>query len=265
MSSEPGIGWVPATSATIVRLRNIVPKGTVVVPCADGAELLEAVTVGRIGLTVIEAGTGSNAVALLALRRVREAFPEHPVIAWCDVRTIETSTLLEIARAGVQELIRHDFDELRHVFTRIASAARRRAVSGRISAMIGGRVPATLRPVLLYALEHADEVLDRDAIAAAFGVSRRTLHNRLVAARLPTTRPFLNWCRLLVASALLEQPGHTLDSVAGQLDFSSGENLGKALRRYTGMGIMQLREHGVLREAVTVFRNSTDPRAAPVE
>ncbi len=229
-------------------------------PCADDIELLMAVSSGRVALTVVEAGGGSNAAALLALRRLREDFPKHPVVAWCDVRTIESHVLLEIARAGVQDLVRHDFDELRHVFARIVASATQRAISFRILDELADVVPARLHPLLSYALEHSDEHLDRDGVAAVFGLSRRTLQNRLTEAQLPALRPFLTWCRLLVAAALLDEPGHTLDSVAAQLDFHDGGNLGTALRRYTTVNITQLRVRGVFTEAVRAFRGELDQR-----
>lgn len=255
MTPELGIGWIPSSSPTIDRLRNIVPTGAVVVPCADDVALLMAVSSGRVALTVVEAAGGSNAAALLALRRLREGFPKHPVIAWCDVRAIESHDLLEIARAGVQDLIRHDLDELRHVFARIVASATQRAASYRILEELADLVPPRLYPLLSYVLEHSNEHLDRDGVAAVFGLSRRTLQNRLTDAQLPPLRPFLTWCRLLVAAALLEEPGHTLDSVAAQLDFHDGPNLGTALRRYTGTNITGLRARGAFREAIQAFRD----------
>lgn len=258
MTPELGIGWIPSSSPTIDRLRNIVPIGAVVVPCADEVELLIAVSSGRVALTVVEAGGGSNAPALLALRRLREGFPQHPVIAWCDVRSIETQDLLEIARAGVQDLVRQDFDELRHVFARIVASATQRVISHRIVDALADVVPQRLHPLLSYVLEHSDEHLDRDGVAAVFGLSRRTLQNRLTEARLPPLRPFLTWCRILVAAGLLDEPGHTLDSVAAQLDFHEAANLRMTLRRYTGTNITHLRARGAFVQALRAFREEID-------
>ncbi|WP_373069598.1 helix-turn-helix domain-containing protein, partial [Gemmatimonas sp.] len=115
-----------------------------------------------------------------------------------------------------------------------------------------------LHPLLEYVLEHSHEQLDREEVAAVFGLSRRTLQNRLTDARLPPLRPFLTWCRLLVAAALLDEPGHTLDSVAAQLDFHDCANLGVALRRYTGTNITRLRDRGAFTAAIRAFRDVVD-------
>lgn len=256
MHPDLGIAWVPASSSTVVRLRAIAPPRSSVMPFQDEVALLEALTRGGIALTVVEAGGTTHDLAVRALRRVHEAFPQHPLIAWCDFKTIESHQLLDIARAGVQDIVRHEFDELKRAFARIIATASQRAVSAQIAASLSDLVSGTLTPVFEYALEHADEHTDRDAVAAVFGISRRTLHDRLIARGLPPTRTFLTWCRLLVASALLDQPGHTLDSVAGQLDYSDGGVLGTTLRRYTGSGANHLRRLGALETTTAAFRAS---------
>lgn len=254
MHAEMAIAWVPASSSTIVRLRGLAPPRSRIVPFEDELTLLGALARGGIALTVVEAGGSTHALAIRALRRVHEAFPEQPLVAWCDFRTMHSQQLLEVARAGAQEIVRHEVDELRFVFARIMASATQRAVSARIAMALHDDIPSSLRPLLGYALEHADEHLDRDEVAAVFGVSRRTLHGRLVSAGLPPTRAFLTWCRLFVACALLDQSGHTLDSVAGQLGLSDGHTLGNAVRRYAGEGINRLRDGGALDAMLNAFR-----------
>ena len=261
MRPESGIAWVPASSSTVVRLRLIAPPHSTVSAFEDEVELLGALARGGLALTVVEAGGPTHELAVRTLRRVHEDFPQHPLIAWCDLRRITSQELLDVARAGVQDIVRRDFDELKHAFARTIATATQRAVSVQISLALADLVPRSLQPVLEYALEHADQHLDRDAVAAVFGVSRRTLHDRLVACGLPPTREFLTWCRVLVASALMDQPGHTLDSVAGLLDFSDGNHLGQVLRRYAGAGIAginRLRDGGALEATLVAFRASVE-------
>jgi hypothetical protein len=254
------IAWVPSYSPTIARVREIVPRHCAVVAFADASDVIAAIAGGRVALTLVEAGGAHQELALQVLRRVHEAFPEHPLVAWCNLKTIRTQELLDVARTGVQEIVRQDLDELRHVFTRIMAMATQRAVSAGIAESLHDVTPVRLRGVVLYALERASEHVDRDAFAAVFGVSRRTMHARLTDAGLPPTREFLTWCRVLVACALLDQPGHTLESVAGQLDLPGGGHvLGTTLRRYLGAGINRLRDAGVLASALSAFRATTVP------
>ncbi len=230
-------------------------------PFQDETTLLDALSRGGISLTIVEAGGESHALAVRTLRRVSEAFPLHPLVAWCDFRRLQSAELLDVARAGVQDIVRHDLDELRFTFARILASATQRAAGTRIHRALEDVVSPRLRPVFEYALEHADVRLERHEIAAVFGISRRTLHDRLIDGGLPPTRTFLIWCRLLVAGALLDQPGHTLDSVAGQLGFTDGHNLGNTLRRYTGAGINRLRDGSVLDATIAAFRAAVSASA----
>jgi hypothetical protein len=93
-----------------------------------------------------------------------------------------------------------------------------------------------------------------DRVAAAFGITRQTLRNRLIQHRMPLPRTFMTWCRLLVAGSLLQESGHTLDSVAWQLDFNSGHHLGTVLRRYAGAGVVEMRSAGVSSAVEAAFR-----------
>jgi AraC-like DNA-binding protein len=256
MSADLTIAWVPASSSTIVRLRGIVPPQSVVVPFQDEFALLKALSRDRVILTVVEAGGSTHDLAVRTLRRVHDAFPEHPLVAWCDFKTIRSNELLDVARLGVQDIVRNELDELKFVFARIMASATQRAISVRLAEQLRHDVPAHLHDLLEYSLERADQRLEREAVAAAFGMSRRTLHARLKNAGLPATREFLTWCRMLVASALLDQPGHTLDTVAGQLDFNDGHLLGTTLRRYAGAGINRLRDGGVLDAVLGAFREA---------
>lgn len=256
------IAWMPSHSPTITRLRGLVPRHITVVTFNDVTALLSALSRGEVAVTVVEAGGVHQELALQVLRRVHEQFPQHPLVAWCNLKTISTHELLDVARSGVQEMVRHELDELRFVFARILATATQRAVSAEIARQLHDLLPGRLTGVVSYALERANERLDRDAFAAVFGVSRRTLHARLTDAGLPPTREFLTWCRVLVACALLDQPGHSLESVAGQLDFSDGHVLRTTLYRYTGMGLNRLREGGVLSSALTAFRASLSAPAS---
>lgn len=261
MLPDSGIAWVPAESSTVVRLRAIAPPNSTVLPFADEIELLQALTRGGIALTVVEAGGSTHELAVRTLRRVSEDFPQHPLIAWCDLSRMKSHEVLDVAKSGAKDIVRRDLDELRHAFTRILATAAQRALSVQIAAELHELVPRLLMPVLEYALERANQRLERNAVAAVFGVSRRTLHDRLINHRLPPTREFLTWCRLMVASALLDQPGHTLDSVAGQLDYGDGGVLGNSLRRYTGAGINKLRDGGALDATIAAFRASVESGA----
>jgi AraC-like DNA-binding protein len=145
---------------------------------------------------------------------------------------------------------------MQHVLSRVLASATQRSSARQIDERLRELIPAPMRPLFRYALEHAHEPLTVDAAAAAFGITRRTLRNHLVEHRLPRPRVFLTWCRLLVAGALLDERSRSLDSIADQLDFPSGHGLGMVLRRYLGSGITVLRDGHVSAAVECAFKTA---------
>jgi AraC-like DNA-binding protein len=258
------IGLLASSADAAPRLRDAARGRAQVAPCTSVEALLSCVTDGQVALTVVELRSATAAEQCRAIRQLQARFPAHPVVAWADLRDLPTSLLLELAALRVADVLRGEADHLPSALARAIGAAMQRTVARAIATAVGDLVPPRLTPVFEYVLEHVNDHLDRDQLAATFGISRRTLHNRLADAGLPPTRAFLTWCRVFVAVALLEQPGHTLDSVAGQLDFSDGGVLANTVRRYTGAGIAELREQGALATAARAFRDQVlAARSAP--
>ena len=231
------------------------PGGVVTFP--DTTAALPSIVRGEVRCTVVAVDAPGILAALSTIRVLRQLVPSHPVFAWCDRHALTTHQLLDIALAGVAGVVLRDVDDGRHVFGRTLEAAAQRSHAADIEARLGQHIPDAMRPLFRFMLEHVHGPMDVDRIAAAFGITRQTLRNRLVHHRLPLPRTLMTWCRLLVAGSLLQESGHTLDSVALQLDFSSGHHLGTVLRRYAGAGIAEMRaECGVAEAIEAAFQNA---------
>jgi AraC-like DNA-binding protein len=248
------VACIPGTPLLQARLRDALGGPESVIAFPDTSAALPSILRGEIRCTVVAVDTDGITTALATLRVLQQLVPSHAVVAWCDRRALTTRTLLDIAQAGVAELVLRDVDDIRHVLGRILNAASQRSHSLDIEARLGSQVPNALRPLFRFMLEHAHQAMDVDKVAAAFGITRQTLRNRLVQHRMPLPRTFMTWCRLLVAGSLLQESGHTLDSVAWQLDFNSGHHLGTVLRRYAGAGVTEMRASGVSAAVEAAFR-----------
>jgi AraC-like DNA-binding protein len=161
------------------------------------------------------------------------------------MRSLSSRQLLDIAEFSIADLSFRGITDSRHALAQLLSSALQRAKARQLDSRLSALLPDSIRPIFVMGLERASEPLDVERAAAAFGVTRRTLRNRLVFHGLPRPQTFLVWCRLLVAATLLDERGRTLDSVALQLNFSTGQNLGAALRRYVGATITLLRQGDV--------------------
>jgi transcriptional regulator GlxA family with amidase domain len=71
----------------------------------------------------------------------------------------------------------------------------------------------------------------------------------------------IQWCRLLIAARMLEDPGRAVEHVALLLDFPSGASLRNMLKRYTGLRPLEIRENGGMRCVLHILRQTLSPLA----
>ncbi|MGH7718210.1 MAG: helix-turn-helix domain-containing protein [Gemmatimonadaceae bacterium] len=116
-------------------------------------------------------------------------------------------------------------------------------------------------PIVAYCLEHGHRALTVAEVARHLGLNRKTLLNRLAAARLSPPGAVISLCRLLHATRLLEDPRRSAESVALALHFSSAAHLRAMYRRYTGLhGGREVREKGGLRYVLDLLKRELDRR-----
>ncbi|MEO7520661.1 MAG: helix-turn-helix domain-containing protein [Gemmatimonas sp.] len=248
------VACIPGAPLLQARLKDAVGGQGSVVAFPDPSSALPSILRGEIRCSVVAVDGDNIQASLTVLRVLQQLVPSHAVVAWCDRRALSSRQLLDIAQSGVAELVLRDVDDIKHVLGRILSAASQRSHALVLEARLGSFVPDAIRPVFRFMLENAHQAMDVDRIAAAFGITRQTLRNRMILHRMPLPRTFMTWSRLLVAGSLLQESGHTLDSVAWQLDFNSGHHLGTVLRRYAGAGVSEMRAAGVSSAVESSFR-----------
>ncbi len=236
------VACIPSSVVLVARLTAATTPGGSVVGFNDIDSLLNSIARGVVHCTVVAVENETIQNDIGNIRRLRDDFPQHPILVWCDPKLISTRHFLDIAQLGVSEIAFQGVTDSRYVLAQLLATSRHRSFSREVYSRLSAHIPRQLRPLFEIGLARAGEPLDVNHAAAALGVTRQTLRNRLVYHGLPRTRSFLIWCRLLVGTWLLDQPGHTLESVAFQLGFSNASNLGAALRRYVGAGITELRK-----------------------
>ena len=258
---ERRVACFPADRSIVARVRGALGLSVALEPFVDIAKLLTAIRAGAVSETVVVIDVSSFEYALTALRRIHTDFPSHPLIAYSYERGLTDRHVFLIAQTGITDFVNADDSKL--ALGRTLESAQRIKHAEILFERLECFVPANAHSVFRYALEHAGESLDVPQLAAALGVNKRTLTWRLKQQRMPSPRLLLTWCRILVASMLLDEPGRTLQSVAGQLDFSDGHNLGMVVVRYLGRGIEALRKQGVMDEAIRKFRSTIEDEGEP--
>ena len=126
-------------------------------------------------------------------------------------------------------------------------------VAERILQALRSEVPAALLPVFRFCLEHSEQPLSVEQVAAACGIRRRALEYRFWRAGLAPPGSSIARCRLLLAVHRLEQSADSVERVAQQYAFGTAGALRKSLARHLGIAPHLLRGAGAFDAAMVGF------------
>jgi AraC-like DNA-binding protein len=198
------------------------------------------------------------------VRELREALASVPIVVYTPLTCAEIRQAIALVTSGVDEVMIEGADDIAETCRRLLS----RAQAGRLVCVIldalAPLVPDGVLPIVRYCLEHTRDPATVESIAAGLGVHRKTLVNRLKAARLPAPSSLIGWCRLFCAAKLMEDPGRTVEQTAAALNFESATALRNMLRRYTDLRPSEVRQQGGLACLLQLFRNGLVPRSSPI-
>ena len=90
-------------------------------------------------------------------------------------------------------------------------------------------------------------------LAAALGLSRRTLLRWSERAGIPPPRRLLAWMRILLACAMLDDPGRSVLSVARSAGYSSDSGLRRITQKFLQASPTELRGRGAFPLAAAAF------------
>lgn len=224
--------------------------------CDQQDELLALVTAGLVGVVVVDVRDRTGAPTIGMVRTIREGFPSIPVVAYCTLNNESSREILALARAGVNDLILRGVDDVGIALRSVIATAQEHCGARHVLEVIEPLVPPSVVPFVRYALEHARQAVTVADAAAALGVHRKTLVDRLASAGLPTPSAVIGWCRLTLAAQMLEDPARSVEQISLMLDFSSAASFRNVLKRYTGLSPREVRENGGLRCVLHAFRQA---------
>ncbi|MEO6445520.1 MAG: helix-turn-helix domain-containing protein [Gemmatimonadaceae bacterium] len=222
--------------------------------CERPAELRALIENDLASVVVVDLRDREGNSTLALVRDIRESFPSIPVLLYCAISPDTSRDVLAFARAGVNDLVLRDVDDLRWTLRTALSTAADHCSARTIIGMLEGIIPPNIMPMIRYCLENGRRAMTVEDVAEALSVHRKTLVDRLTAAGLPTPSAVIAWCRMLVAARLLEDPGRSIEQVALLLDFPSGTSLRNMMKRYTGLRPGEIRENGGVRCVLHALR-----------
>ena len=217
------------------------------------------VKVPDIALWHLGSSVDTDDSCIAALRRFRARSPRTVILAYCGVSARVAPLLVTAGRAGIDGLLLRGHHDLLgsircHLADDSPDAFSRRVVA-RLMLPDG---PAW--QVVAHCVRRAmSTVLTVEQLAGELGIHRKTLHNWLRSAGLPSAQQVIGWSRLLLAAALLEAPSRSVASVASRVGFSSEPAFRGMLARYTGLTPTELRRSGGFAHLSATFRRGAVP------
>lgn len=198
-------------------------------------------------------GRGDEDRTLRELRDLLAALPSATVVAALEVTPARSGLLRELLAAGAADVL-----DLARERTPEAVSRRLGVVQGRtVHRLLGRAVPPGLPPRARGLVSLVAEVVatggQTSELAAALGVTERTVSRWLDRAGLPPSRRLLAWLRLLLAAHLLDDPGRSVESVARACGYAGAPSLKFTVRAFFGTSPRGLRERGAFDTVSAAF------------
>ena len=177
---------------------------------------------------------------------LRRRYPSLAIVLYCPLSSRVAREILTLGKAGADDLIVEGLDDDGRSLRRIAVTAASSRCTAQSLAALKDRLPARVMDIVARCLHLASQPTTVRQLAAAVGVNRKTLVNRLTAAGLPGPAALISWCRVLLACELLQDPGRSVEQVALALGFGSAVALRNMSRRYLRVRPSELRSRDAL-------------------
>jgi AraC-like DNA-binding protein len=217
-------------------------------------ELRTALTASERAVVIAEPRDQTGIPSAHFLRQLRAARPKLPLIGYCAVTRDESHDIVDLANAGVHELLFQHATDTPFLIQQTIRSAFASCASSTIAECVTAGLPLEIRTLVDYCLQYPKEATTVEAVARALGVHRKTLANYCLRAGVPVPGALVAWCRLLIAGQLLRTQTGTVETIALQLEFPSSTAFRNMLKRYAGLRPRDVRRPDGLDQLIALFR-----------
>jgi len=182
-----------------------------------------------------------------------KAFPSATVIAAMDSTPARHRDLWLMREWGVAEILQIDEDRSELALSRRLIRARAQPLRKLLSHDSGIPFTGRARAIMDAAIETIMVGGHPKDLARTLGFSPSTLLRWCERSQLPNPRRLLLWLRILFASALLDDPGHSVFSVGLALGYSGDQALRRAIRALFPHTPTELRAMGAFETTSKAF------------
>jgi AraC-like DNA-binding protein len=229
----------PSASVRDAVRRGVRHRAVKVIACRGWLRLHKIMAESLVDAVVIDL-RGSRPSDVRGWTRL---YPGVPVFGFSTLRPDDGSLVAEHLENGVAEVLVGGVDDSvlgEVVASRTVTSSIRRELKD-APGLLRLAEPVQLR-VWDEVLERVDQSIRTESIADALEVSREHLSREFAAGGAPNLKRVIDLGRLVVAAALLSNPGYRVGVVAGILGYSTASHLSMCSTRIAGVRPGQLAE-----------------------
>jgi AraC-like DNA-binding protein len=230
--------------------------------CSLHQELPDLVRTHHPELIVVSPRDASGHRVAPEVASIHSLRPLASVVAYVRLDAEEASDLPALGRAGVVRIVFRDVDDLGPALRDVIAGLEREEHVPAVGLQLLEQMPMAARSIITYCLRHCPERLSVTSIARAFGLTRRTLLNRLSRAHAPRPATLVAWCRLLAAAGKLQTRPISVRQAAEESGFIDATAFRRQLRSHTGMTPSELRDPSAQHNLLDRLLGSARARAA---
>jgi AraC-like DNA-binding protein len=252
-----------ASRIEAARVQSALPPNAIVRSartCTDLERMLRAAG-DRLRMVIVAPRDDVNAPTARVVRDFTCRRPGVPLVGYCQPSNEQSRDIIELAAAGIHEIIFRDATDSGTVLRQTLSRASQTCGAAIAIQRLQDVVPDELRPLIEYCLYFPHLATSVPRVAAALGVHRKTLVNYTMRWGFPSPSVLIMWCRLVIAAHWLETRRSSVERLALALEFPSATAFRNTLRRYVGCRPAELRVGGT-RRVIDVFAERLAGEAA---
>jgi AraC-like DNA-binding protein len=203
--------------------------------CSTADVLLRLARAETARLIIVEPWDAAGDSCAQVVAQIGALYPDVRVLAYCRLQPDDCHELPALGRAGAALAVFRELDDKGPALRDVLDETYDSACAARVVARVRSIAPPVTRSIVGYCARHASKALSVEELAFAFGITRRTLVNRLVRAGLPPPSTLITWCRLLRATCDLRNDALTVKQIAHAHGFGRATTFRRVLKRHTGL------------------------------
>lgn len=225
-------------------------RGHTVVWARDWRDLLRLVKARPAIAAVADLHAERGRDGVLRIHRFADRFPLTPIHVWGE---LDGRDLFRLGKAGATEVVPTPDTRNQALVEELIGDAVADQLAGRLDRRLRSRVRREGRALVRAGTARIADGVQVPDLATGMGMSVSTLERRCEQWGLTTPGRLLLWLRILYGLQWLLEPGRSVESVAGQLGYSSGAAFRRAIKATVGGRPTPLRNGPAFDAAVENF------------